>query len=227
MSDSNWKQIGAAGGIAFVVLQVVGQVLIQVGGTEPAFNAAAPETLEFFETRSPRLFEVGGYLSALSAIALLWFLGSLWSTLRTAEGEPGWLSTVALGSGLVVVAVSAIAGSGWALAVFRIGEGLDPQLARFQFDFGNFGFATIWVMLASFLLASSAVALRTAALPRWIGWMGLVIAILLLIARAFWAAPSGAIFLPYLLFWIWLIATSVILIRQARRQGQPEEKPAG
>ena len=214
MSNSTWKRIGAAGGIGFVVLQLTSQSLIQIGGAEPAFNAPAQEILEFFMNRNSGLFALGGYLSILSIIAFLWFLGSLWSTLRSAEGDPAWLSTVALGSGLLVAAVIPSSGMGWPLAVFRIDEGLDPQLARLHFDVGNFAFANLWVTLASFLLATGLVTIRSRALPLWIGWLGVVVAILLLVARAFWAFPSVIVFLPYTVFWIWLISTSIVLIRR-------------
>ena len=42
----------------------------------------------------------------------------------------------------------------------------------------------------------------------------LVTAMGALVARAFWAA-SGLAFLPYVLFWVWLIATSLLLMRRA------------
>lgn len=105
-----WKQIGAAGGILFVVLQVVSQSLIQMGGSEPAFDAPAAEIETFFMNRNIQLSLIGGFLSTLSIIAFLWFLGALWARLRRHEGEPGWLSLVAFASGLAGAA--AILGSG-------------------------------------------------------------------------------------------------------------------
>jgi hypothetical protein len=41
MSGKRLEQVAAAGGIAFVVLDGVGQGLIQIGGAEPAFGALA------------------------------------------------------------------------------------------------------------------------------------------------------------------------------------------
>ena len=121
MGNARLEQIGAAGGIVFVVLQMASQALIQAGGAEPPFDAPAPTIVAFFVARDSQLFAVGDYLSTLSLIAFLWFLGSLWAALRRAEGEPAWLSLVALASGLMIVA-AASAGSGWRLAVFRRDE---------------------------------------------------------------------------------------------------------
>jgi hypothetical protein len=159
------------------------------------------------------LFNIGGFLSVLSILAFIWFLGALWARLRRHEDEPSWLSLAAFGSGLAGAAV-VMASGGWPLAVFRIEEGLDPQIARYLFDAGNFSFATFWVALAGLLLTTSVVSLRDGALPRWLGWAGLVVAITLLVANAFWAGPSGLVFIPYVLFWLWLIITSIVLIRR-------------
>jgi hypothetical protein len=132
--------------------------------------------------------------------------------LRRAEGEPAWLSVVALASGVMLAVV--IVGSGWTLAVFRRDEGLDPQIARLLFDQGNFAFANAWVMLSSLSLATSVVTIRTQALPRWLGWSGVTIAVGLLAARAVWAS-SALVFVPFCIFYLWLIALSVVLIRRA------------
>ena len=213
MSDTGWLKTGAWGGIGFVVLQLTGQMLIQVGGMEPTFDADAGEILEFFAARDPQLTAAGGFLSMLGMLALLWFLGALWARLRDAEGDPAWQSMVALVSGAVAVAVSSATSSAWGLAVFRV-QGLEPAMAQMLFDLGNFGFALFWLFLAGCLLATAVVVLRKGALPRWNGWLAAVTAVALLVAHAFWASPSGAIFMPYVLFWIWLIATSVVLMRR-------------
>ena len=211
MSGKRLEQVAAAGGIAFVVLEGVGQGLIQIGGAEPSFGAPADEIVAFFLARDETMFWWGGYLSLLSFIALIWFLGALWAALRRAEGDPGLLSLVAFGSGLV--AIAALTGGGWAMVVFRIQEGVDPQIARTLFDLGNFAFATSWVFFASLLLAAGIAAIQYGALPRWLGWASIIVAIGLLAGRIIWT--SQAAFVPWVLFWLWLIIVSVILIRRA------------
>ena len=223
MSDSTWRKIGASGGVAYIILQGVSQGLFQAGGAEPAFNAPASAILDFFQLRDSQFFEIGGFLVSLSFVAFLWFLGSLYSTLSRGEGQPAWLSLVAVTSGLL--AVAGVSGGSWMLAVFRIDEGLDPAMAQLLFDMGNFGFAMLWVFAVSLLLASAVVVLRSNILPRWLAWFGIVAAIALLAARAFWAAPSGIIFMPYVLFGIWLLLTSIVLFRAAGRQDK-EPAPA-
>lgn len=209
----NLKKFGAIAAIAFPILQMVSQGLIQVGGMEPSFSAPAGEILTFFQNRDLTLFTIGGYISMLSLVAFLWFLGVLWDELRTAEGGSGWLSVIAIGSGLVTV--SLILGTGgWYLAVFRIGEGLDPEIARLLFDQGNLNFAQIWITLGSMVLAVGLIAFNSDRFPGWLGWGSILLAIGLFVARAVWT--SSAAFGPYALFWVWMIALGVILLRRYR-----------
>lgn len=211
----NLKKYGAIAAIAFPILQIVSQGLIQVGGMEPSFAASSSEILQFFESRDPMLFTIGGYISVLSLVAFLWFLGALWDELRTAEGGSGWLSIIAIGSGLVTV--SAMLGTGgWELANFRIGDGLDPESARLLFDEGNFTFAQIWVSLASMVLAVGLIARMSNRFPGWLSWSSIVLAIGLLLARLAWT--TSAAFGPYVLFWVWMIVLGAIMLRQARRE---------
>ena len=211
MAQRRLEQVGAAGGILFIVLQLVAQALLQVGGGEPSFDASAEEIVAFFDARDTLLFNIGSYLTTLSVIPLLGFLASLRGALRRAEGEAGWLTLVATGAGLLLLAL--VAGGGfWHIAVFRI-DGLDPQIARLLFDLGNFNFATMWVVLGALVFAVGLAAIWYGAFPRWLGWMGLVVGIGLVLARIVWT--STVAFTPYVLFWVWLVAISVVMFRRA------------
>lgn len=198
-------------GIASAVLLFGAQGLMQIGGAEPAFDAPAGEILAFFDARHPQLFPAGAYLSVLGLAAFLWFLGGMYAVLRSGEGgEPPWRSAVALISGVVFVAL--VGGSGWQLAVSRTAEGLDPQLARLAFDMGNLGFASSWVALGSFAVATGWAILSSSVLARWLGWWAVVTGVGLVAARAVWTSPFWIA--PYMLFWLWAIVVSVILLRR-------------
>lgn len=209
------RWIGASGGILFVLLQIISQALIQTGGAEPPFSASAEEILSFFASKNSQISDLSAFVSTLSTIAFLWFIGALWASLREAEGEPAWLSLTLVSSGVMALA-AVFASGGWQLATYRFTEGLDPQIARLLFDSGNLGFANMWVPLASLLFAYTGIVLRTGELPRWTGWAALIIGVSLLAARAFWAA-SGGVFMAYVSFWGWIIAVSIILLREAAR----------
>ena len=78
-------------------------------------------------------------------------------------------------------------------------------------------------MLASLSLATGVVSIRTGALPRWLGWGGVLIAGGLLAARAVWAS-SGLVFIPFGLCYLWLIAISIVLIRGTRASENPQRE---
>jgi hypothetical protein len=212
------KTIGAAGGIAYPVMQLIAQGLIQVGGAEPPFTASSQEILDFFQARDLTLFQTGGYLSTLSVVAFLWFLGALWDTLRSEEGGNGWMSTIAFGSGLISAA--SLTEGGWFLAIFRLNEGLDPQIARLLFDAGNFNFATSWITIGSLVLASGLIIKASSRFPKWLGGSSILLAVGLFLARVVWTSQIA--FAPYVLYWAWLIALGVLLMRRFKGEEENE-----
>lgn len=221
MKDTKLARIGALGGAIFVALQLVGQGMIQVGGSEPPFDARADTILAFFEGRDPALFPIGGYLSALSIVPFLWFLGRLWVELRYAEGQPAWMANVAFGSGMLSSAAWLI--GGWELAMFRIGQGLSPEMGRLLFDQGNLAFAGTWIFFANMLLSAGIITLRSSTWPRWFAWLSIALAVGLFAARAAWT--TSAAFAPYVGFWAWLIACSVLLIRRPSPLDREKKSP--
>lgn len=208
MTDRYIKWGGIAA-IAYPIIQLVGQGLIQAGGREPAFSAPAQEILVFFQNRVAAFIPLADFLMAISVIVFLWFLGALWHLLRPAEKGTGWLSLVAVGSGLLVPASFNV--GGWSLALFRIGEGLEPQIARLLFDEGNLAFANSWIALGSMLLGVGIVCKAMGIFPRWMGWGSIILALGLIAGRTVWTTQIA--FLPYVLFWVWMIAFGIYVLR--------------
>jgi hypothetical protein len=191
-----WRRFGAASGIFYVVLTILGSDVL--GGTKTGT----------------------GILVELIGFAFFpFFLGSLWACLRSAEGDGGWLSAAAFGGGLVALAVK-LASVAPVLAV-RAGEGMDPGIAKALIAMNDVSFSITFLPLAVMLAAAAIVAIRTGALPRWLGWGAAAVALGLLGAlSAVVVSPSPPewVFLAMLLFALWTVATSIALIR---RTGEP------
>lgn len=206
MSDRLLERMGAACGILYIVLIYGGS---SIG--EPTSSVAFS-------------------LEILGFLFFMFFLGSLWSAMRRAEGGSGWLSTTAFGAGLMSVTIKVASAAPVLAARYRAGDGLDPQLARTLQDINDASFALTFFPLAVLLAAFAIVAIRSGALPRWLGWIAAVISVAFLVGGLVGSADLGSEWaaLPMLLYPIWVIATSVVLIR---RTGEPRpvetESPAG
>lgn len=192
-------------GLATVMLIFGGQGLIQVGGNEPAFDAPADAIASYFGARDQTLFAVGTYLNIVAVVVFLWFAGGVYRLLRD-----DWRAPIALIS--AVLGVAPIFTGGWELAVFRVPEGVEPQIARLAFDLGNLSFASGWVPLGSFAIAAGWSTLASRTLPRWLGWWAVIAGVGLVVARAAWTTPIWL--LGYTLFWLWVIILSARLMRR-------------
>jgi hypothetical protein len=219
MSNILWQRLGAASGIVFVVL-LLGPDLIQGGPSEePTMTAAEAmaqscATLTAAQLTTDAIYPI---TFVLGYLFFLFFLGSLWSALRRAEGGDGWLSAAGFGGGLVSLAIRFSSGAIGVAAVHNSCAGIDPQLWQvLTNDVGGTALFFSFLPLAVLSAASAVVAIRFGApLPRWLGWMSAVVAVALLVDgmagtlyhREF--APSA------LLFALWTLVTSIVLMRRA------------
>ena len=203
------RPIGIAGWAATALLFGAQFVMLAGGPSEPAFDAPAAEIQHFFETRNPNLVAVGSCLQALGLLALLWFVCGLTAALRRRAPRHEWLPTVVLASG--TAAIGCLLVGSWQAAMFRVGEGLDPELARFAFDIGNLTFANAWVALGSLGIASGWALLASRAEPGWLGWWAVVAGVGLVAARTVWTTSWWL--LPYALFWLWVLVISTRMLR--------------
>ena len=95
MSNYLWQRLGAASGIVYVVL-LLGPEAIQGGQSEELTMTTAEAIAHSCASIAPQLTDaIYPILHTLSYLIFLFFLGSLWSALRRAEGADGWLSAAA------------------------------------------------------------------------------------------------------------------------------------
>ena len=208
-----WRRLGrvtGACGLAGVVLLFTPIIAISSLG-EPAFDASPDEVTDFFQAAGEASwYQAGEALVAIGMLALLWFFVGTALLLRRIEGEPPWRATVALLSGVLLVAYGLVDAS-WDAAGNRGGT-TDPAVATYAFDVGNLGFANTWLALASLSLATGWVLLETRALPAWCGWWAVVAGAGFVVARFAW--ESSLWMAPYALFWVGAIAVAIRLLRR-------------
>ena len=159
----------------------------------------------------------GSGFAAWRAIVATWalvlalpFLAYLYSLLRRAEGDGGWLSTVALVAGVSGIVLK-LGSHAPALALHHHHIAKGTQLYKALDDMG--GGATVMSLypLAICCAAVAAVVVRTGVLPRWLGAFAVVTAAALAVNGAFLFAG----FVPaLLLFLLWTLVTGAILLRR-------------
>jgi hypothetical protein len=182
----------------------------------PGPGAPDAEIVDYYESASSRRFVlVGLYLMPFAGIAFVWFIVALrmWEE-GTSHRRSILQSNLQLISGIVYVAlffVAAAASSVVAASVEFSDGDIDPEVAR---QFPVYGTAVFFVfafrMAAMFVFTTSAILLRAGILPRWFTWGGYAVATFLLLSASFerWFV---------LVFPVWLLVLSVLLMRTARK----------
>jgi hypothetical protein len=160
----------------------------------------------------------GNNFAPWRAVAATWalvlalpFLTYLYSLLRVAEGEGGWLSTTALVAGVSGILLK-LASHAPALAIHRDAIAKGTQLYK-ALD-NSAGAATLISLypLAICCAAVAVIALRERILPRWLGIFTAVTAVALAVNAGFVFAS----FVPaLLLFLLWTLVTSIALLRRS------------
>ena len=154
----------------------------------------------------------GHRVGLVGMLFFLPFLGYLWRVLRDAEGPAGWLATTALVSGLAAITIK-IASGAPLLAAGKEADGtrLHDALANIN----DASFILTLLPLGVMAAAAATLTLTTGVLPRWLGWLAAAAAPALVVNGLFFDSQEGPAFL---LFLLWLLATSIVLTLRAGRR---------
>lgn len=205
-SRSTLERLAPLTGVAFVVLFIAA---FTIGGETPDVGDSAEQVRDFWLNNDTETIWASALLLWGSVLAI-WFGASLQTALRRAEGEPGRLSGLVF-AGWIVFAVGAMAFAGFG---FTVGDAADESavsddviqtLSILNSDF----FTILSGGLAVAMLATGAAVLRHGGLPRWLGYLALLLGITAV-------TPIG--FFSFLLAGIWVLVVSVLLYQQ---NGQP------
>lgn len=197
------ERFGLLGGALAAVLWVVSLFLLE-GAGNPADPAGGAEIAEFYRDERGTIL-AAATLHALGGFLFLWFVATLRPVLDAARA-PSWLTTATLVGGTAGGAMMLAMMGGQSTGATTDAELLSADTAIVFWRLAHGFFVAAEIALALFVGALSVLALRRIALPRWLGWFGLVVAVLLLVPPIGWAA------LLFLLP-LWLILATVFLWR--------------
>ncbi len=189
-------------GVAFVVLSIIS---FAVGGEPPGADDGATEVVEHYVDNKDAV-TVGAALAGIAAALLVYFAAYLRKVLHAAEGAGGILSMAALvGAAIMATGIAIDATISFALA--ETADDLEPAGAQALQALWDDDFMPMAVGLQVFLLSAGLSIVRHGALPAWLGWIAIVLAIVAVTPIGFVAFMAGA---------LWLIVTSILLTLEAR-----------
>ena len=217
--------LAALAGVAFALL-----FFFSLAVVDPQRDVTDQQLLTWWsDAAKQRDTIVSMYAMLLSAPFFLVFLVELRNRLRSAGPNAESWSGLVFGAGIAFVAL---------LAVTAFSRGVIAQSIRFSDDpipgpdtlryatalsQAAFGIAAI-PFVAIAVTTASVIILRTGALARWLGWLGIVVAAASLVAIV---ALVGALASPLVL--IWVVAASFLIwrTRNAVAGAEVDRQPTG
>lgn len=201
-------------GVAFVALFAAG---FAVGGTTPTVASSIAAVTTYYSDQRGRVL-VAAVLFVWGIVFEILFGVAIGNRLRR-DGQP-WLGSVAIVAVAVLGTLQLLLTAAAALLSFAVAGQGDPAVVKAFFDLQ-------WVLdvfagapSAAYFAAAAAGLLRTGAVPAWVGRAGIGVAGLWVLRTTTWASdgpwsPSGA-FIAVAVFasLLWIVATSVLLLRR-------------
>ena len=188
-------------GVLFAVLVVVG--VFTSSSETPEANSSSAKVIAYYGTHGSEV-ETSAILFALAFLVIVLFAGVLRSYLRRTPAVEGLSALVLAGS--VLMAAGALISSGVEYGLAHNLSHLSPATAQTMNLLSQELFLPIIGGAFLFAICSGLAILRGAALPKWLGWVAIVLGIAALIPPASFPALIG--------FVIWSIIVSILMYRR-------------
>jgi uncharacterized membrane protein YhaH (DUF805 family) len=215
--DWPWENWVPATGIAFVVLVVI--TFFLPPKAPPKAKDLQDSIAAYFSDHRTAIL-IAAYLAGIALILFIWFVAILARRLRDA-GEPRLGATV-LVAGAATLGVAAVSDTIITTLSWRIADDADADTVKAIFEVQSGLMTRIWFPIAALILAVAAAEWRSQLRPLWYVAGSLAITLFLLVTAAAWAregffSPTGVPSMPFIaiiLFLIWVLVTSVLLLRE-------------
>jgi hypothetical protein len=209
-----WAKYAPWTGIVSVALIVTAFL---VGGESPDFDDSAQKVISFYTDHHGSQV-AASILLTYGAVFLVFFAATLRSALHGAEALA---RAVLAGGALMGLGMVLFAGFTFTLAdmansshVDRIDPSTFQSVNALSSDF----FLPLSFGASIFLISSALAVLKSGALPRWMGWIALVLGI---------AALTPAGFFAFMLSGLWIVIASVIMLRGGRPAASTSQAAPG
>ena len=195
-----WSRLGALGGI-YAVLFVIASILLG----EPGSGTAGATVVKYYHDHQATE-TVGVFAVAFAVVALTFFLASLRRTL-SATDEGRCLANVVTAGG-AVYAAGLMTMTALTVALIDAAKSNMPATAQTLNVLSSDMWLPVVVGLALLGLGTGVSALRSATLPKWLGWASVAFGLLAL------AGPAGGI--AFLVAPAWALVIGIVIMRSSR-----------
>jgi hypothetical protein len=202
----------AVAGILFSILLVISIVLIRISIPDQPHDTGS----WIFENGKTVVLALN--LVPFAGIAFLWFIGVVRD--RIGEHEDRFFATVFLGSGLLFLAMLFVtaATAGGLIEIYLTGSGNPFDLSIYRFGRSlTLQMMNVYTikMAGVFMISTCTLAHRTGIFPRWMAYLGIALALVLLfsVGFTFWAI----ILFP---LWVLLISVHILLANLGKSEGE-------
>jgi hypothetical protein len=189
-------------GVAAVALWIAGTFLLENTDRPEGKDSAAFAT---WVVENDTEMITGTIVFGFGVLFFLWFLGALRTRLIESEGGAGQLTTVAFAGGVATGLMMMATYLPWAKVAFD-NENMTDTAVEAVVQMGDSFFGGVELFAIPLLVGTGLVARRTGALPKWLAWFSLVLALVLAIIPIGWAGVLLG--LP-----LWTLITAVVLYR--------------
>ena len=176
MSQGTLQRFAPLTAFAFVALVIASFVVL---GETPSSDAPTDEVVNFFKDNQDEAGISAGLLS-LASLFLVWFAASLRGALRRAGEDADRLATISF-TGLVFVALGFLCFAGFNATLSDIADNsstVPGEVVQAVSVLNEDFFPILGVGIVMSMFATGLAIVRHGPFPRWLGWVGIAIAIL-------------------------------------------------
>ena len=201
-------------GVAVIVVGIVG---FSIGGEPKSADEPVREIVDFYVDNKDSV-QIGAVAGALAGLLLIFFGAYLRKVLHEALGEGETLSLVSF-VGFVIIAIGFAIDATISFSLAEAADDISPTAVQALQALWDNDFVPIMLGVGCFLWGTGLAVVRTGVLPKWLGWVMILLGVVGFTPIGFVSAIASAVL---------LLVLSILLTLRARSAGPPPSaSPAG
>ena len=190
-------------GVAVIIVGIIG---FSIAGEPKSADEPVGEIVEFYVDNKDSV-QIGAFMQVLAGLLLIFFGAYLRRFLRTAGEEQEMLATVAY-TGFVVTAIGFAIDGTISFALAEAADDIEPAAAQALQALWDNDFLPLQLGVLAFLWGAGLAIARSGVLPRWLGWIMIVLGVVGFTPVGFVSAMGAALL---------VLVLSILMSLRARR----------